>query len=101
MKREREGEREEREGREEDFPPPASSRAGSNFRCKERGEGRIRERWRRNFLPPSPYACVCPHAGEEEGRWGREGLREIYIYIYIYPLFSLFNFSLKNHFSMI
>ena len=40
--REGEGERErgEIEGREEDFPPLASSRDGSNFRREERGEGR-------------------------------------------------------------
>ena len=44
-------------------------------RHEERGEGRAWERWR-NFPPPSPYARVCPHAGEEEGRWGREGHRE-------------------------
>ena len=36
MKRERSGrEREKREGREEDFPPPASSRDRSNF-CHEK-----------------------------------------------------------------
>ena len=50
--------------REEDFPPSASSRDGSNFRCEERGEGRAQERWRRTFPPPSPYARVCPDAGE-------------------------------------
>ena len=44
-------------------------------RREERGEGRARERWRRNFPPPSPYTRVCPHAGEEEGRWGRDGSR--------------------------
>ena len=32
-----------------------------------------RERWKRNFPPPSPYACVHAYAGEEKGRWGREG----------------------------
>ena len=45
-------------------------------RREERGEGRAQERWRRNFPPPSPYARVCPYAGEEERRWGREGHRE-------------------------
>ena len=45
-------------------------------RHEERGEGRAWERWRSNFPPPSPYVRICPHAGEEEGRWGREGHRE-------------------------
>ena len=50
----REEERSGESGRDEDFPPPASSRDGSNFRREERGEGRARERGKRNFPPPSP-----------------------------------------------
>ena len=77
--RDEEGER-EREGRERGerktflLPPLLVTEAISAARRhEERGEGRARERWRRNFPPPSPYARVCPHAGEEEGRWRRKG----------------------------
>ena len=45
-------------------------------RREERGDGRARERWRRNFPPPSPYVRLSLDAEEEEGRWGREEHRE-------------------------
>ena len=71
MKRERAGEREKRErGERKTFllPPLLVTEAISIARRrKERGEGRARERCRRNF-PPSPYTRVCSHVGEEEGR---------------------------------
>ena len=55
-------------------------RSGAGERERKREKESLRERralgrWMRNF-PLSPYARVCPHAGEEEGRWGREGRRE-------------------------
>ena len=75
---EREGGGREREsGREEDFPPPASSRDGSNFRCEEmRGErrgksaGEREEKFSSSF-PLSAHMPACRRELEREGG-GRE-----------------------------
>ena len=76
--REREGARErETSGREEDFPPPASSRDGSNFRREEtRGErrgksaGEREEKFSSSF-PLSAHMPACRRELEREGG-GRE-----------------------------
>ena len=82
---EREGggrERERESGREEDFPPPASSRDRSNFRREEtRGERRGKSAGEReekfSSFPLSAHMPACRRELEREGgRRERESGRE-------------------------